>query len=110
MLAVAYALAYLYVFWLAYILVMGLYRAHLARRLCGLSKLMALPVVFVGWAMDVFANWTIAAVVFLDPPREALVTQRLIRYKKTDPGWRGRLADAICENLLDVFDPTGDHC
>ncbi len=103
-------LAYLYAFWCAYVLVMGIYRAHLADRLVGLNKVIALPVVAVAYAMDVAANWIIAPLVFLDWPREALVTSRLIRYKRDDLGWRGRLAGCICERLLDVFDPTGDHC
>ena len=103
-------LAYLYAFWCAYVLVMGIYRAHLAHRLVGLNKLLALPVVAVGYFMDVACNLIVAPLVFLDWPREALVTSRLIRYKRDDHGWRGRVADFICERLLDVFDPTGDHC
>ena len=103
-------LAYLYAFWCAYVLVMGIYRAHLSQRLVGLNKAMALPVVAVAYAMDVAANWIIAPLVFLDWPREALVTARLIRYKRTDTGWRNRLATFICEHLLNVFDPTEDHC
>lgn len=103
-------LAYLYAFWCAYVLVMGIYRAHLSRRLVGLNKVLALPVVGFGYLMDVAANLFIAPLVFLDWPREALVTARLIRYKRTDTGWRNRLATFICEHMLDVFDPTGDHC
>jgi len=103
-------LAYLYAFWCAYVLVMGIYRAHLSHRLVGLNKAMALPVVAIAYAMDVAANWIIAPLVFLDWPREALVTARLVRYKRSDTGWRNRLANFICEHLLDVFDPTGDHC
>lgn len=103
-------LAYLYAFWCAYVLVMGIYRAHLSQRLVGLNKVLALPVVGFGYLMDVAANLFIAPLVFLDRPREALVTARLIRYKRTDTGWRNRLATFICEHLLDVFDPTGDHC
>ena len=38
-------LAYLYAFWCAYVLVMGIYRAHLSQRLVGLNKVLALPVV-----------------------------------------------------------------
>ena len=103
-------LAYLYAFWCAYVLVMGIYRAHLSQRLVGLNKVLALPVVGFGYLMDVAANLFIAPLVFLDWLREALVTARLIRYKRTDTGWRNRLATFICEHLLDVFDPTGDHC
>ena len=105
-----WSIAYLYAFWCAYVLVMGIYRAHLSQRLVGLNKAMALPVVAIAYAMDVFANWIIAPLVFLDWPREALVTARLVRYKRSDTGWRNRIANFICEHLLDVFDPTGDHC
>lgn len=108
--ATLYIIAYLYAFWCAYVLVMGIYRAHLAHRLVGLNKAMAMPVVAIAYAMDVAANWVIAPLVFLDMPREALVTARLIRYKRGDYGWRRRVADFICDHLLDVFDPTGDHC
>lgn len=89
---------------------MGLYRAHLSHRLRGLNAVLALPFVLLGLVLDVFANIIIAPLVFLDLPRELLVTTRLIRYKKTESGWRYRFACAICEGMLDVFDPTGDHC
>lgn len=101
---------YLYAMWCMYVLVMGLYQAHLSKRLSGLNKILALPIVLLGYALDVAANWVIAPILFLDLPKEALVTQRLIRYKREDHGWRGNVADLICEHLLDVFDPTGDHC
>jgi len=107
---ILFTVAYLYAFWCAYVLVMGIYRAHLAKRLVGLNKVLALPVVVLGYAMDVVANWIIAPLVFLDFPREALVTSRLIRYKREDHGWRYQLATWICDELLDPLDPTGDHC
>jgi hypothetical protein len=101
---------YLYAFWCAYVLVMGIYRAHLAGRLVGINKVLALPVVVIGYAMDVATNLIVAPLVFLDWPREALVTSRLLRYRREDHGWRSRLASFICDHMLDVFDPTGDHC
>lgn len=97
--------------WLGYVLVMGFYRAHLTGRLVGLPRLLALPVVALGLLLDVVLNATAATLFFADPPREWLLTQRLIRYKaQPSGGWRYGLAAAICEGLLDVFDPTGDHC
>lgn len=108
--SISFALLYAYGGWLLYILVMGVYRAHLSFRLAGVTKGMLLPVVLVALVADFIGNLTVASVLFLDPPREALFTDRLIRYKKTDLGWRGNIADLICEHLLDVFDPTGDHC
>jgi hypothetical protein len=101
---------FLWVFWYAYILVMGLYRAHLAKRLTPFTYALALPALLVGYAMDVLANLTIASVVFLEPPREWLVTSRLQRYIAHGTGWRAAKARWICDNLLDVFDPSGEHC
>jgi hypothetical protein len=101
---------FLWVFWYAYILVMGLYRAHLAGRLTRFTYALALPALLVGYAMDVLANLTIASIVFLEPPREWLVTDRLKRHIARGTGWRAVKAEWICTHLLDVFDPRGDHC
>ena len=106
-----YAVLYLWVFWYAYILVMGLYRAQLQGRLKGFVFVLALPAVILGYVMDIVCNLTLASVLFLDPPRQWLVTKRLQSYIKDCPGtWRGRLAAWVCHNLLDYFDPTGRHC
>lgn len=101
---------YLWVFWYAYVLVMGLYRAHLDKRLGPIAYVLAAPVLVVGFALDVIANATIAWIVFLDRPRELLVTRRLKRYMAGRDSWRQRLAHAVCSRLLDPFDPTGRHC
>lgn len=108
-------LAYLWVFWLLYVTVMGLYRAWLAQRLRGLALIMSLPIVFVALIVDWVANWTIAVAVFQELPMTPyeLVTGRLSRYIKAPYdqwNWRNRLADEICDGLLDYFDPTGKHC
>jgi hypothetical protein len=53
---------------------------------------------------------TIASLVFLELPREWLVTDRLQRHMHKSIGWRFWLAKYICDHLLDVFDPSGNHC
>lgn len=105
------AILYLWAFWYAYVLVMGLYRAHLAKRLNKFTYMLSLPALVVGYAMDVLAQFTVAALIFLDPPRrgEWLVTDRLKRYS-AGSGWRKAKADWICTHLLDPFDPTDNHC
>lgn len=105
-----YVLAYLYVFWLAYVLVMGIYRAKLAHRLHGFVLLLSWPVVLVGLVLDILANLTLAMLIFLDLPREWLVTDRLQRYVAQKTGWRADFANWVCNNLLDPFDPTNQHC
>ena len=106
----AYTLAFLWAFWAMYVLVMGIYRAHLAKRLTAVTLCLSAPFIVVGYLMDVIANLTVASLVFLEPPRELLVTSRLQRYVAQENGWRFRIADWICNHLLDVFDPSGNHC
>lgn len=88
-------------FWLTYRLVMALQ----ARK--GAAYYVVLP---FGLAYDFAMQVTVFSLLFLDPPREWLVTQRLIRYKRVGSGWRARLATWICESLLDPHDPSGCHC
>lgn len=101
---------FLWLFWATYVLVMGLYRAHLANTLTGFTKLMAAPIVVIGYLMDVFSNIFLATIVFLELPREILVTTRLKRHISSSKGWRYDLAKTICDDLLDPFDPSGNHC
>ena len=104
-----YLLAYLWAFWYAFVLVMGLYRAHLNKRLTYVTYVLAAPAVLVGAMMDVLANMLIASVVFWQWPGEWLVTQRLIKIKRYND-WRGAVARWVCADLLDPIDPTGSHC
>lgn len=105
-----WSIGFLWAFWGMYVLVMGIYRAHLNHRLKGLVLVLSLPFVTIGYLMDVFANLTIASLVFLELPREWLVTDRLQRHMTKSTGWRFWLAKYICDHLLDVFDPSGNHC
>lgn len=103
------AILFLWLFWGAYVLVMGIYRAHLANRLTWVTYCLGGLYVVIGIVMDVAANLLIASIVFWERPHEWLVTTRLIRLKKSNE-WRGKLARWVCANLLDVFDPVGTHC
>lgn len=102
--------AFLWAFWACYVLVMGLYRAHLNKKLSRITYVLGAPWLVIGLIMDFVANMIIATVVFLDLPREYLVTERLKRYIAGKDGWRHDLSNWICTHLLDVFDPNGDHC
>lgn len=114
--AFLYTAGFLYLFWVMYIFIMGLYRAYLMNRLTPLMLALGSPFVLLGGLMDVFSNMTIASVLCLDVPREWLVTKRFekyIRYSPTSTGltlWRYRVAKWVCDNLLDPFDPDGNHC
>lgn len=110
----AWTVIHLWLLWYLYILVMGLYRANLDNRLTRFTKLMALPALVVGFVLDWLANWTVATVVFGEPPESPfeLVTARLTRYLSDPSTRRFRVVRAqwLCENLLDFFDPCGAHC
>lgn len=106
----SYMLAGLWVFWILYVLTMGLYRAKLTGRLNGLSLLLCSPFVAAAFVLDFMAQMTVFTVLFGELPRELLVTGRLRRLMRGPDGWRRRLADYMCHHLLDPFDPTGGHC
>lgn len=101
---------YLWLFWGLFVLVMGLLRARLDKRLNAASYVLGAPFLVAGWLMDFIANMTLATVLFLELPRELMVSARLKRHNQTDNGWRTKLSTYICQNLLDIFDPSGDHC
>ncbi len=125
-------LGYLWAFWGLYVLVMGIYRAQLAKRLGPVTFCLSFPFVTLGVAMDALAQFTFASLFFWQLPHLAiaphvftfwgralvlrvpsgdwLVTARLQRYVAQGSGWRFKLANWICNNLLDVFDPSGNHC
>jgi hypothetical protein len=104
------AVGSIWLLWVLYVFVMGCYRAHLAGRLVGITKYMALPVVAFGYIMDAVVNLAVASFLFFDPPRELLLTSRLNRYMREATDWRFIMAKYICDNLLDMFDPNGQHC
>ena len=110
------AVVYIWVFWLAYVVIMGFYRAYLSKRLTAVTFAMAAPVLVVGYCLDMFCQYTLASLLFWDWPasflKERLVTSRLQRYVALGGagGWRTKVAGYICDKLLDPFDPTGNHC
>lgn len=99
-----------WVCWLGYILVMGLRRAQMTGRLSKWVLVLASPVIISAILLDVLVNLAVAPILFLDFPQELLLTSRLQRYNDGADGWRKTASTFICEHLLDVFDPSGDHC
>jgi hypothetical protein len=110
MLEIVQLYAFMSCFWFIYVGIMGIYRAHLTKRIRAMALFVAAPFVVIGYLIDVFANVILASLFFLDPPRELLFTSRLIRYKKVGKGLRFVISSWICFNLLDPFDPSETHC
>lgn len=101
--------ALIYVLWLFYLAVMNLKRANDAGTLTNTAYYLGLPILIVGYTLDVIANILPVSVLFLEFPRELVVTARLSRHISGE-GWRSDLAKWFCRNLLDQFDPSGCHC
>jgi hypothetical protein len=98
-----------FVSWFFYVTVMGL--AARRDQLGPLVRWHAYPIVAVGFALDFVLQMLVGTILFLDPPREWLLSPRLTRYRRDpDETWRRDLACWICTNLLDPFDPRGHHC
>lgn len=97
-----------YVTWAFYLLAMSLIQAKRAGKLSRVATVLGYPLVAIGLVFD-FALNVVASVVFLDPPRELLLTIRCNRYIDTYTDWRHTVAMWLCQNLLDPFE-IGGHC
>jgi hypothetical protein len=96
----------LYVFYAA---VMAFKRARDSGQMSPAMRVLGYPALFIGLLLDAAVNLAVCTVLFLELPRELLVTSRLIRHIKGE-GWRAAIARWICSNLLDDLDPSGCHC
>lgn len=107
-----YAIAFVLlmpVMWTLYLAVMHLDTARRRGTLTTASKVVGYPILFIGLAFDVMFNAVWGSLLFLEPPREWLFTDRVSRWND-DEKWRGAVARWICDELLDPFDPRGQHC
>lgn len=100
----------LYPLWLFYLAVMGLQRARDAGTLTPDARKLGTPLLYLGLLMDFLYNVVVLSVLFLELPRELLVTARVSRHKHLGRGFRKMLATWFCDNLLDPYDPDGCHC
>lgn len=103
-----YIIAELYLFFILYVASMGMVRVHKEGKLNPVLWALCLPFVVFSLIVDVLNNLTIFTVIFAELPRELTVTERLKRHVKQHT-FRGKLARFIGDNLLNSFDPTGNH-
>jgi hypothetical protein len=110
MLAV-YCVLLFYATWSLYLALCPLKCARDQGRLTPAAKVFGYPLLAVFMVLDVTYNLTVGTLTFLELPHELLFTSRLQRHLKDDPAtWRYKVADWLCTNLLDPFDPSGSHC
>lgn len=107
---ITFSILFVWIFWGLYALIMSLYRAQLNKELTVTMKILGFPYLLSGYLIDIVCNLTLACIIFLELPRELLVTTRLIRHINSKTGWRCKISNWICTNLLDPLDPRGKHC
>lgn len=109
LLAIAGGLASFYLLWILYLAVMNLQRARDNGTITRAAYRLGLPLLYGGLLVDCLVNVIPVSMLFLELPRECLVTQRLTRHAHDVDGWRKRLAIWFAYNLLDTYDPSGKH-
>jgi hypothetical protein len=110
-LLVSFAVAFLVLWLLAvfYFAVMNIKRVRDRGELTPFMYAIGFPMLWIGLVLDLLANVLVFTVLFLELPREPLVTGRLKRHKYHGTGWRHRLA-LFFERHLDPFDDKpGGH-
>lgn len=96
--------------WLQYLAIMTLSRARDAGTLPGPAATIGTAILCIGYLCDFLLNVLVGTILFLELPREWLLSPRVARLQKGDAGYRQTVAAWICVNLLDPFDPSGCHC
>lgn len=99
--------------WFVYMLVMRMKKHReviLEEYGKGIYTLLYIFIVIPALLLDVYYNIIWGTLLFLDPPRELLLTSRLKRYRMTakTAHWRWKIATFICVKMLNPFD--ADHC
>lgn len=101
--------------WLQYLAIMNLQRTRDAGTLPAAAHAIAEKFLVFALLCDFLLNVTWCTILFLDLPRELLLTSRLERYtfgrgsRPAATGWRLALTGWLARVLLDPFDPRGQH-
>jgi len=103
-----YTVLAIYVLWMYYLAVMSLYRAKKAGTLTKVGYVLGLPILVSGVLLNVVINVTFCSALFMELPKEFLVSQRLQRLSKKD-NWRKKIVEFVAKHFLDTFDPSGRH-
>lgn len=104
-----YGIASLFGLWVLFLAVMNLKQARDAGKLHKAAFAFGVPVLVVGYALDVFVQMTVAVVIFAELPRELTVSGRVNRLIESGGGWRKREAEWFRDVLLAPFDQSGGH-
>jgi len=98
-----------YILWALYLAIMNLKRARDAGTLSKKAYYIGIPMLLFGFVFDVLFNWIFGTIILFELPHETVFTSKLSRHYGKDTT-RGKIANAICDHLLNDFDPDGTHC
>jgi hypothetical protein len=105
---IVYPIAALYFLWIFYLALMSLKRGMDNGKMTKVAKILAMPLYYFGWVLDILVNWSILSLILLEFPHEYTFTARLKRHA-LDEGYRGKLSRWVAINFLDPYDPSGKH-
>lgn len=99
----------MFITWILYLAVMNIKQN--VSTMSWLAKIHAYPLIIIAITFDSFVNIILGTILFLDLPKEWLLTARLKRYiYEENSAWREKIASWICYHLLNQFDPSKKHC
>jgi hypothetical protein len=104
---IGFAALFAYVIWAFFLAYSGIQFAKATSRATPIVLFATTPIVVVGVALDFIGNVVLLTPIFFELPQELLMTKRFKRHKQSS-GYRQHVAIAVCDNLLDPFDPG--HC
>jgi hypothetical protein len=95
--------------WFFFLAVMSLQRINDAGTIPRTAYILGQPILYVGLLIDFLGNVIVASILFLELPKEWLISARLNRLAAPATGWRSVIARWIGTNLLNPFDSRGQH-
>lgn len=110
---VVYTGLYLLVMYWLFVFSITAYQAYLNKKLSKWQIVALSPPIVVFAIMDVLFNYTLASLAFLELPKskEYTLSDRLKRYNTESTSvWKRAVASLVCQQMLNVFVMTEDHC
>lgn len=95
--------------WVLFLAVMNLQQARDEGTLSGFAKWSGYTVLAEGLVVDALIQFTVASLIWCEPPREWTVSGRVARLCKGPDGWRKARAIWFRDTLLKAFDRSGGH-
>ena len=95
--------------WVLYLAVMKLKEAHEREALPPVARSVGYCVLGIGLFNDFVLNIVVCLFVFFELPRNWLLTKTLEMHLTKGSGYRFRVSQWLCQNLLDPFQ-SGGHC